>query len=176
MFATFLTFIICSNHAELPAWGLISVSLAVGIFCGLLTMFVIYCGLFLGGFGLGFFIGLAIFFIIETFLHVSIKWIPFGVLLGLSVIFGLLALRWQKGLFIVATCLIGGALITGGVDYFIEEFVLLNYAWQRIMAGDGGMKCWVTWVIVAIWPVMFILGIVVQFCKTGRTFTHRKSK
>ena len=139
-------------------------------------MFVTYCGLFLGGFGLGFFIGVAIFFIVETFYHVTIKWIPFGVLLGLSLIFGLLTLRWQKGFFIVATSLIGAAMVTGGVDYFIEEFVLINYTWQRIMAGDLKIECWVTWIILAIWPVMFILGNVVQFCKTGRSFTHRKSR
>ena len=176
LFATFVTYIIGSNHADLPSWGLVAVAVAVGIFCGLLTMFVTYCGLFLAGFGLGFFIGIAIFFIVETFYHVSIKWIPFGVLLGLSLIFSLLTLRWQKGFFIVATSIIGAALITVGVDYFIEEFVLINYAWQRIMAGDEKEDCWVSWVILAVWPVMFILGNVVQFCKTGRSYTHRKSK
>ena len=76
----------------------------------------------------------------------------------------------------MATSLIGAALITGGVDYFIEEFVLINYTWQRIMAGDEKMECWVTWIILAICPVMFILGNVVQFCKTGRKYTHKKSK
>jgi len=176
LFATFVTYIIGSNHADLPSWGLVAVAVAVGIFCGLLTMFVTYCGLFLGGFGLGFFIGMALFFIVETFYHVSIKWIPFGVLLGLSLIFSLLTLRWQKGFFIVATSIIGAALITGGVDYFIEEFVLINYAWQRIMAGDEKVDCWVSWVILAIWPVLFILGNVVQFCKTGKSYTHKKSK
>ena len=176
LFATFVTYIVGSNHADLPSWGLVAVAVAVGIFCGLLTMFVTYCGLFLGGFGLGFFIGIAIFFIVETFYHVSIKWIPFGVLLGLSLIFSLLTLRWQKGFFIVATSIIGAALITVGVDYFIEEFVLINYAWQRIMAGDEKVDCWVSWVLLAVWPVMFILGNVVQFCKTGRSYTHRKSK
>lgn len=174
LFATFVTYIIGSNHADLPSWGLVAVAVAVGIFCGLLTMFVTYCGLFLGGFGLGFFIGIAIFFIVETFYHVSIKWIPFGVLLGLSLIFSLLTLRWQKGFFIVATSIIGAALITVGVDYFIEEFVLINYAWQRIMAGDEKVDCWVSWVLLAVWPVMFILGNVVQLCKTGRSYTHRK--
>lgn len=153
-----------------------AVAVAVGVFCGLLTMFVTYCGLFLGGFGLGFFIGIALFFIIETFYHVAIKWIPFGVLLGLSLTFGLLTLRWQKGFFIVATSLIGAAMITAGVDYFIEEFVLIKYAWQHIMAAEKAMKCWVSLIILGIWLVMFVFGNVVQFCKTGRTFTHRKSK
>ena len=139
-------------------------------------MFVTYCGLFLGGFSFGFFIGVAIFITVETFYHVTIRWIPFGVLLGLSLIFALLTLRWQKGFFIVATSLIGAAMITGGVDYFIEEFVLINYIWQRIMAGEEKMECWVTWIILAICPILFILGNVVQFCKTGRSVIHRKSK
>ena len=119
--ATFVTYVISINHADLPMWGIIAVSAAVGVFCGLLTMFCSYCGLFLAGLGLGFFFGIAIFIVIETFYHVTFMWIPFGVLLGLSLIFSLLTLRWQKGFFIVATSLIGAALITGGVDYFIEE-------------------------------------------------------
>jgi len=174
LFGTSVTYVICSNHSDLPTWGLVAVAVAVGVFCGLLTMFVTYCGLFLGGFGLGFFIGIALFFIIETFYHVQIKWIPFGVLLGLSLTFGLLTLRWQKGFFIVATSLIGAAMITAGVDYFIEEFVLIKYAWQHIMAAEKAMKCWVSLIILGIWLVMFVFGNVVQFCKTGRTFTHRK--
>ena len=174
--ATFVTYVISINHADLPMWGIVAVSAAVGVFCGLLTMFCSYCGLFLAGLGLGFFIGVAIFFVISTFYHVTLVWIPFGVLLGLSLIFSLLTLRWQKGFFIVATSLIGAALITGGVDYFTEEFVLLNYTRQHIMAGDVQVECWVTWIILAIWPVMFILGNVVQFCKTGRSFSHKKSE
>lgn len=176
LFATFVTYVICSNHADLPTWGLVAVAVAVGIFCGLLTTFVTYCGLFLGGFGLGFFIGVAVFFIIETFYHVTIRWIPFGVLLGLSLIFGLLTMRWQKGFFIVATSLIGAAMITGSVDYFVEEFVLISYTWQIIMAEEGKIGCWVTWIILSILPVLFVLGNVVQFCKTGRSVSHRKSK
>lgn len=174
LFATFVTYVICSNHADLPTWGLVAVAVAVGIFCGLLTTFVTYCGLFLGGFGLGFFIGVAIFFIIETFYHVTIRWIPFGVLLGLSLIFGLLTMRWQKGFFIVATSLIGAAMITGSVDYFVEEFVLISYTWRIIMAEEGKIGCWVTWIILSILPVLFVLGNVVQFCKTGRSVSHRK--
>lgn len=176
LFGTSVTYVICSIHADLPTWGLMAVAVAVGIFCGLLTMFVTYCGLFLGGFSLGFFIGIAIFFAIETFYHVTIRWIPFGVLLGLSLIFALLTLRWQKGFFIVATSLLGAAMITAGVDYFVEEFVLINYAWQRIMADNQKVECWVTWIVLGLWLVMFVLGNVVQFCKTGKTFTHVKRK
>ncbi|XP_068749306.1 transmembrane protein 198-like [Montipora capricornis] len=176
LFGTSVTYVICSIHADLPTWGLMAVAVAVGIFCGLLTMFVTYCGLFLGGFSLGFFIGIAIFFVIETFYHVTIRWIPFGVLLGLSLIFALLTLRWQKGFFIVATSLLGAAMITAGVDYFVEEFVLINYAWQRIMADNQKVECWVTWIVLGLWLVMFVLGNVVQFCKTGKTFTHVKRK
>ena len=174
--ATFITYTICGNHTDLPTWGLVSVAVAVGLFCGLLTMFVIYCGLFLGGFGFGFFLGLAGFFAVEIFYSVSIKWIPFGVLLGLSLIFGLLALKWQKILFILGTSLIGATLITGGIAYFLEEFLLFNYSWDRIMAVKSGPVCWQTWAILAVWPTMFITGNIVQFCVTGRNYTHRPSE
>ncbi|XP_031562633.1 transmembrane protein 198-B-like [Actinia tenebrosa] len=176
IFATLITFVILNNHTTLPLWGLIAVSLAVGLFCGLLTTFVIYCGLFLGGFSFGFFIGIFIFYIVHLFIHITIKWIPFGILLGLSLIFGILALRFQKPLFILSTSMLGGVLATGGVDYFVEGFELLDFTWKRIVASDGQITCWVTCVVLAIWPVLFIMGNLIQFVKTGKTFNHLAGK
>lgn len=176
IFATLITFIILNDHVDLPLWGLIAISLAVGLFCGLLTTFVIYCGLFLGGFSFGFFIGVFIFFIMEYAIHISIKWIPFGVLLGLSLIFGVLSLKFQKVMYILSTSMLGGVLVTGGIDYFVEGFTLLHYTWSRIVAGDGQITCWITYVILAIWPFLFIIGIIIQFVKTGRKFDHSKGE
>ncbi|EDO43619.1 predicted protein, partial [Nematostella vectensis] len=174
IFATLVTFVIINNHTTLPIWGLIAVSLAVGLFCGLLTTFVTYCGLFLGGFAFGFFIALAGFFVVEFFYHITIKWIPFGILLGLSLLLGLLTLRFQKPLFIMATSMVGGVLLCGGIDYFMEGYLLLEYTWHRIVAGHQLIDhCWITWVILGIWPLFFVAGIIVQFAKTGRRYNHR---
>lgn len=174
--ASFITYVICGIHTDLPSWGLIAVSIAVGLFCGLLTMFVIYCGLFLAGFGFGFFLGVAGFFVVEFFYSVSIKWIPFGVLLGLSLLFGILTLKWQRSFYILATSMIGAALITAGVSYFIGEFLLAFFTWERIVAAESQALCWQTWAVIGVWPVMFIVGFIVQFCITGKNFTHRPSK
>lgn len=68
--------------------------------------------------------------------------------------------------------MLGGVLATGGVDYFVEGFVLLDFTWKRIVASDGQITCWVTIVVLAIWPVLFIMGNLIQFVKTGKTFNH----
>lgn len=176
IFATLITFIILNIHVSLPLWGLIAISLAVGLFCGLLTTFVIYCGLFLGGFSFGFFMGVLIFFILEYFIDVTIKWVPFGVLLGLSLIFGVLSLKFQKAIYILSTSTLGGVLATGGIDYFVEGFTLLYYTWDKIVAGDREITCWITYVILAIWPFLFVIGCIIQFVKTGRKFDHTEGK
>ena len=176
IYATFVTHVICSSHTSLATWGLAGVSLAVGLFLGLLTMFVSLCGLFLSGFTFGFEVGVAAFVIIEFFYHIDIMWIPFGVLLGLSLIFALMALKWQKTLAILATAMMGSILVAGGADYFIEEFVLMTYMWRRISAREGQKLCLFSWIVLGVWPLMFIMGSLTQFLRTGRHFYHKKSK
>ena len=34
--------------------------------------------------------------------------------------------------------------------------------------------CWYTWVVISLIPVMFVAGMVVQFCKTGKGSDHRE--
>ena len=34
--------------------------------------------------------------------------------------------------------------------------------------------CWYTWVVFSLIPIMFIAGMIVQFCKTGKDSDHRQ--
>lgn len=94
LYVIFVIYVIFINYVDLFMWGIVVVSVVVGVFCGFLIMFCLYCGLFLVGLGFGFFIGVVIFFVILIFYYVIFVWILFGVFFGLSLIFSLLILRW----------------------------------------------------------------------------------
>ena len=53
-------------------------------------------------------------------------------------------------------------------DYFIQESLVLDWVWERVKVDriidkniqilDTIPKCWMAWVISAIWPTIFIIG------------------
>lgn len=175
LYASVITYVISSDHSGLSTWSVVGVALAVGVFCGLLTMFVIHCGLFLCGVSVGLDIGLTGLFITSIFSTIGNHWITFGILVGLCLVFALMALKWQKLFTILATAIVGGALVTTGADYFVEEFVFVKYMLALISAQTVQVLCLHSWFMFGIWPVMFMLGCLVQFIVTRRD-DHRKGK
>ena len=91
-------------------------------------------------------------------------------------IFAITALKWEKTIAILATAMIGAILLVAGADYFVEEFVLMLYIWKRISAKNGEKLCLYSWIVLGVWPLMFIMGSLIQFLKTGKDFYHKKSK
>ena len=176
LYASIMTYVISRDHSELTTWGLVGVALAVGVFCGLLTMFVTHCGLFLCGVSVGLDIALTALVITSFFYDINSHWITLGILVGLSLIFAIPALKWQKLFTVLATATVGGALFTAGADYFIEEYVLMRLMWESMSARIEQEVCLHSWFVLGIWPVLFILGCLVQFLRTGKDVYHRKSK
>lgn len=86
-------------------------------------------------------------------------------------------------------------------DYFIQESLVLDWVWERVKVDriidqnipilDTVPKCWMAWVISAIWPTIFIKGktrrpylglspflcpgLIVQICCTGTGIHHEES-
>lgn len=148
-------------------------SVFVGVVFAVVSVLVTVFGLFLSGFTVGFFIGLALVMAISPLYALSIKWIPFGMLLGFGLIFALLTLKFQRSLAIGSMSMFGGVLASVGVDFYVEKFLLLTYAWKRIIAASEGDSCWFSWIILAIWPLLFIVGFIVQFRVTARHIDHK---
>jgi hypothetical protein len=94
--------------------------------------------------------------------------IPLGVIITVSVILAGISVWWKRFL-IVTTSIFGGALIVGGVDYFIEESWLLRYSLKKIfLVSVYGEPCLVSWIILGLWPLLTLIGLLVQFLKTGK--------
>lgn len=57
-----------------------------------------------------------------------------------------------------------------GLDYFIENLRLFDYAWQKIFIKDttGEEPCMFSWIILGIWPLLVLIGLLVQFLKTAK--------
>lgn len=98
---------------------------------------------------------------------------------ALGIIGGILALRLEKPVLIVATSLFGAGILVWGVGYFAGDFPstadLKEYA-SRDINGD-----WVYSIPDAWWAylvgilVLFVIGMVLQFRKTGRSDSYHRS-
>ena len=171
---SFVTYTVCGFYTGLLFPGLLGVSLFVGVAFAVVSVLILNFGLFLSGFTMGFFTGLALLMAVSPLYTLSIKWIPFGILLGFSLLFALLILKFKKSLVIGSTAMFGGVLASVGVDFYVEKFLLLTYAWNRIIADKStGDSCWFSWIILAIWPLIFIVGFIIQFRITGRHVDHK---
>ena len=171
---SFVTYTVCGFYTGLLFPGLLGVSLFVGVAFAVVSVLILNFGLFLSGFTMGFFTGLALLMAVSPLYTLSIKWIPFGILLGFSLLFALLILKFKKSLVIGSTAMFGGVLASVGVDFYVEKFLLLTYAWNRIIAEKStGDSCWFSWIILAIWPLIFIVGFIIQFRITGRHVDHK---
>ena len=104
------------------------------------------------------------------------KWIPFGIVMLLGIVFGLLSLKFQKGCTIFATSMIGGALMISCIDYFIEHLSLLSYIWERVRDVPSASLCWYSWVIMGCWDFCIIVGSITQWKITGRGYDHREGE
>lgn len=77
---------------------------------------------------------------------------------------------WKRVLLIVTSSIYGGALMIGGLDYFIEDLRLLHYIWQKVFTMDvkGVEPCLFSWIFLGVWPLTVLIGLLVQFLKTAK--------
>ena len=176
LFGALVSYVVIQNETVLPMGGRIGIILAAGLLCGLITMLVQYVGLFMTGFVLGELVAIVVLIIIEQFVHPSSRWIAIGILFGCGVLFALLNLYFQRGLTIIGSSIIGAAAIAVGVDYFVEGFRMLQYVTERIHVEWSVSLCWYSWVLFAVWPVVSLMGIIIQWRLTGKSIDHKESK
>ncbi|XP_028403199.1 transmembrane protein 198-like [Dendronephthya gigantea] len=171
--AAFVTYTVCGYYTGLTFPGLLGVSLFIGVVFAVISVLVTIFGLFLSGFTMGFFTSLALIMAVSPLVEIPSKWIPFGILLGVGIICAVLILKFQKSLAIASTAMFGGVLVSVAADFFVEKFLLLNYAWKRITVESEGESCWFSWIILAIWPLFFVVGTIIQFRLTARHVDHK---
>ncbi|XP_069762669.1 transmembrane protein 198-like isoform X1 [Narcine bancroftii] len=176
MFGSIIIFLLCYKERvldiELSVEASAGIGLGIGILCGLVTMLVRSVGLFMIGLVLGLLVATVTLIVMEQFYHPHTIWIPLGLLIGIGMLFAVLTLQWQKLFTIISTAVFGGAIMTLTVDYFIELLLLAQYIYERLKIAPSLPICWYSWVILGIWPLLSILGIVVQWKLTAEGYSH----
>ena len=76
----------------------------------------------------------------------------------------------------LTTSLIGGAGLAVSLDYFIERLKMTNWIWAHVKGRQEVEFCWYSWLLLSLWPALFILGIFIQHFLTSKGFTVRACK
>lgn len=176
IFGSIVVYLICLEENLLPQLGNVGVAVGAGVLFGLITMLVQYVGLFMTGFHTGLLTGVIIVTVLDYFNRPSTVWITVGILIGCGLVLAVATLYWQKGLTIIGTSMYGGAIMAASSDYFIEKFIMMNWIWDKVKVTPSPMPCWFSWLILAIWPFMIVVGTATQFLITGKGIYHQECK
>lgn len=76
----------------------------------------------------------------------------------------------------MTTALIGGAALAISFDYFIERLKMTNWIWAHVKGREDIQFCWYSWLLLALWPTLFLLGIFLQHFLTAKGFTVHTCK
>nr|XP_046254194.1 transmembrane protein 198-like [Scatophagus argus] len=151
------------------------IGLGVGVLCGLMTMLVSTMGLLLSGLQLGSLLSLAILVVIGQFHSLTPVWVPLSAVLAASVVAAVFTLQWQKLFTVIYTSVFGAATLTLCVDYVLGPFVLPHQVYDMLCQVAPRPLCWINWVITGIWPVMSLIGVLVQWRLTAKGVSHRQA-
>ncbi|RXG72176.1 Transmembrane protein [Armadillidium vulgare] len=174
LFASVVVYLICLSEALLPLIGNAGVALGAGVLFGLITMLVQYVGLFMTGFHTGLFLGVALVAAVYPWWVPPSVWAVVGMLLSSGLLMAVLTLYFQKGLTIIGTAVSGGAIMAATLDYFVEELLMVEWFRDRLMSAVSEPPCWFSWLLVAVWPFMVIVGSITQWRISGKGIYHQQ--
>ncbi|KAJ3591570.1 hypothetical protein NHX12_006703 [Muraenolepis orangiensis] len=157
MFGSVVIFMLCYKErvmdTQLSVEASVGIGLGIGTLCGLVTMLVRSVGLFMVGLLLGLLMGVVSLVVMEEFYHPKTVWVPLGLLLGSGTVFAVLTLQWQRCFVTLSTATFGAAVIT-------------------VTVAPKRPVCWFTWVILGVWPVLALLGVLIQWKVTAEGYSH----
>lgn len=174
IFGSVIVYLICLEENLLTQLGNVAAAVGAGILFGLITMLVQYVGLFMTGFHTGLLTGVIALVVMDHFDPLKTVWTSVAVLMGCGLVFAVLTLYWQKGLTVIGTSIYGGAIMAAGLDYFVEKFIMVHWIWDKVKVAPPARPCWFSWLVLAIWPFMIIIGSATQFCVTGSGTYHQE--
>lgn len=176
LFGSAVIFLLCHKERILDTQLSLEVSagiaLGIGVLCGLVTMLVHSVGLFLTGLLLGLLLATAGLVATEPLYELHSAWVPAGSLLGSALLGAVLALRWQKAFTVLSTAVFGGAILTLCLDYAVENLALGRHVYNRLRLAPSSPLCWCGWAVLAIWPVLALMGVLLQWKVTAEGFSH----
>ncbi|NXW95771.1 TM198 protein, partial [Alopecoenas beccarii] len=173
LFGSTVIFLLCRQEQEprLSLEASAAVTAAIGLLCGLLTVLLRAVGLFATGLLLGLLVAIAVLVAVPP--PLLSPWVTAGTLLGLALLCALLALRWPKAVTVLATAAFGAAVVVVCADYLAEGLALVAHIAARLQLAPARVLCWHGWLLLGAWPVLSVLGILLQWRVTASGFSHR---
>ncbi|KAL2103190.1 hypothetical protein ACEWY4_000058 [Coilia grayii] len=167
----------------LVAWGVcVGVSVLVAVVTGVLRC----VALFLSGLQLGLLLSGAALLAAAQYCTLQPLWLPLLAMTGPSVLLAVLSLRWQKPLAVMSSATLGATMLALGLAAGAESRPLLMrmLEWLRLVElGEGVVRtegaespiCWYSWVVLGAWPLLILLGVIVQWRVTANNLTHTEA-
>ncbi|XP_050972253.1 transmembrane protein 198 isoform X3 [Labeo rohita] len=160
-FGTAIGHLLCVQEQLLDGRTQAGISLGMGLLAALVAVLVHSVGLFLTGLQLGALLSVAALLLLGQYYPVlSPPWAPISAVVVTSVFFAAIALCWRKAVTVAATAAVGAAVATACVDYWVETPMLVLRVYEGLQTRQG--LCWYSWAVIAIWPVLAGLGMLVQ--------------
>ncbi|XP_041802346.1 transmembrane protein 198-like [Chelmon rostratus] len=151
------------------------IGLGVGVLCGLMTMLVSTMGLLLSSLQLGSLFSLAILVVTGQFHSLTPVWVLLSAVLAASTVTAVFTLQWQKLFTIIYTSVFGATTVTLCVDYLLGTFMLPDQVYDMLCQVAPRPLCWFNWAITGMWPVMSLMGVLVQWRFTARGISHTEA-
>ena len=122
-----IIYLILSEQKQLSLVENLIISVSIGVLFAFVALLVQYIGLFLIGITSSISIVTCILILIDLFYTNKSAWVCIGLLFLCATILASLSLKFQKSLTIVNTSIIGSALLFIAIDFFVENYLLIDY-------------------------------------------------
>ena len=160
-----------------PSWKIyvtIIITVIVAMISGLITICIYYIGMFLAGAAVGFLGSWFILSAIDIAFFQTHIYIPLLIALAIGIACGILTLIFQKWLVIVGTSIIGAFFIMLSLDYYLELGQMIYFLFLFAVHRSALVLCWYSWVLLALFPILAVVGFILQALVTGRKYDHKK--
>ena len=176
-FVSLLAYLLVTYFLKETVIICVSIAISCGFLLGIISMFVTTLGLLVTSIIQSVYVATCILYLVHVFVTVTNIFVAPTITLVAFIFLSIPVLRWQRACAIIYTCSFGTILMMLAVDFYIDLSMLRHMAFQNIMLSKRSVNaCWFSWIVLTLWPVMMLVGCIVQFVKTARDFDHRHGK
>lgn len=148
-----------------------------GLAVGLIATFVKTIGLFGIALVQGVFLATCVLYVVHIFTVLDNIYIAPGIVLVCFVVLAMPTLKWEKTVVIFYTASYGTVLLMLAIDYYLNLSLLRKMAYENLVSLSRDTRpCWFSWLLFGLWPVMVLLGCLVQLLKTGKYYDHKEGR
>jgi len=172
----FITFLVLEYYITIVNGASIYIALAIAIIVGLIVGSLFICLVIVGIFFLGVIAGYLFMTLIVFEIPMPI-YAEIILFIIIPLIFGCIAVCFQKYVFIVATAFFGAYLIIASIDrMFKGSFsVTTIHLFQWSSLASAQVRTTQTWIEIVVLLILAVLGVLVQLFLTSRRYNHSRT-